>query len=164
MLLGLALRHGSTPVDDWFQGYRHSPIRWLKFFMDPRLVAVVLVLCVAVDVSQRRWQLATAAVVGPTIGVILAQLFKPLIGRPMEGVLAYPSGHATFTATVLGMAVLTAGCAMWAVGIAVTWCLLGMVGVGASFHYFTDTVGGVLLGTAIVCGAALISGREPHRT
>ena len=31
-----------------------------------------------------------------------------------------------------------------------------MVGVGVTFHYFTDTVGGVLFGTAIVCVAARI--------
>jgi hypothetical protein len=48
--------------------------------------------------------------------------------------------------------------------VAVMYCVLGVVGVGVSFHYFTDTVGGLFLGTAIVCVAALTSGQTPHRT
>jgi membrane-associated phospholipid phosphatase len=39
-----------------------------------------------------------------------------------------------------------------------------MIGQGVTYHYFTDTVGGVLLGTAIACVAALTLGRAPHRT
>jgi hypothetical protein len=39
-----------------------------------------------------------------------------------------------------------------------------MVGVGITFHYFTDTVGGLMLGSAIVCVVALTSGQAPRRT
>ena len=64
----------------------------------------------------------------------------------------------------MGMVVLVAGAAFWAVLVAVVYCLLGIVGLGVSYHYFTDTVGAMLLGTAIVCVAALTSGHTPHRT
>ena len=40
--------------------------------------------------------------------------------------------------------------------------VLGMLGQGVTYHYFTDTVGGVLLGTAIVCVARSMDAR--HRT
>jgi hypothetical protein len=48
--------------------------------------------------------------------------------------------------------------------VAVAAILLGMVGVGITFHYFTDTVGGLLLGSAIVCVVALTSGHAPRRS
>ena len=64
----------------------------------------------------------------------------------------------------MGMVVLVAGGALWAVLVAVACCLLGMVGQAVTYHYFTDTVGALLLGTAIVCVAALASGHAPHRT
>jgi membrane-associated phospholipid phosphatase len=164
VVLGLAVRHGSTAVDDWFQNYRHSPVRWLQWLMDPPLIALVLVVCVASAVSRRRWHLATAVVIAPAIGVVLARLLKVLFDRQKGAGLAYPSGHTTFAVIVLGMAVLVAGAALWAVLIAIAWCIFGMLGVGVSFHYFTDTVGGLLLGTSIVCVAALILRRVPHRT
>ena len=44
---------------------------------------------------------------------------------------------------------------MWAVIVAVVFCLLAVLGQGVTYHYFTDTVGAVLLGTAVVCVAAL---------
>jgi membrane-associated phospholipid phosphatase len=163
-LLGWAVRSGSTAVDDWFFSYSRTPVRWLQYLVDPPLLAIVVVIFVAVAVSQRRWGLAATVVLAPAIGVVLANLLKQLFRRPIEGVFAYPSGHATFAVTVLGMAVVVAGVARWAVLIAIAWGLLSMVGVGATFHYFTDTVGGLLLGTSVVCVAALVLGRVAHRT
>jgi membrane-associated phospholipid phosphatase len=164
LLLGIVVRRGSTPLDDWFQSYRHSPGRWLLFLLDPRALGAVLVVCVVVALSRRRWWLAAATVLGPIAAVALVKVFKPLLGREKQGGLAYPSGHTTVAVVVLGVAVLAAGLAWWAVLIAIAWCALGMVGVGITYHYFTDTVGGLLLGTAIVCVAALVLRRAPHPT
>jgi len=164
LVLGWAVGRGSTPIDDWFHGYRHSPARWLLFFTDPRVLAIVLAACVTVALYQRRSRLAAVAVLSPIVAVTLVQLIKRLFDRQSGGVLAYPSGHTTVMVVVMGMVVLAAGAAVWAVLAAVAVCLLGMLGQGVTYHYFTDAVGALLLGTAIVCVAALTLGRTPHRT
>jgi hypothetical protein len=91
------------------------------------------------------------------------QSIKPLFGRFKEAGLAYPSGHITMTTVVLGFFVLAAGGALWAVLMAVSYVALAMVGVGATFHYFTDNVGGLLLGSSVVCLGALVVRRDLTR-
>jgi membrane-associated phospholipid phosphatase len=164
VVLGLAVRSGSTAVDDWFHQYRHSPAKWLLFFTDPRVLAILLAGTLIVALSQRRWRLAVVTALSPTIAIALVQLLKPLFDRRSDGALAYPSGHTTTMVVVLGIFALVARCALWSVLVAVSFCLLGMIGQGVTYHYFTDTIGGVLLGTAIVCVAALTLRRVPHRT
>jgi hypothetical protein len=76
----------------------------------------------------------------------------------------------TVTVVVLGMVVLLTAAAWWTVLIgssahrliAVTAVVLGMVGQAVTYHYFTDTVGGLLLGTAIVCVAAQLDMCQPR--
>jgi membrane-associated phospholipid phosphatase len=162
--LGWAVGNGSTSVDDWFHQYRHSPAKWLLFFTDPRVLAILLAGTLVVALYQRHWRLAVVTALSPAIAIALVQLLKPLFDRRSDGALAYPSGHTTTMVVVIGMVVLIARCALWAVLVAVAYCLLGMIGQGVTYHYFTDTIGGVLLGTAIVCVAALTLGRAPHRT
>jgi membrane-associated phospholipid phosphatase len=162
--LGLAVGTGSTSVDDWFHQFRHSPAKWLLLFTDPRVLGILLAGCLVVALYQRRWRLAVVTVVSPLVAMALPQFLKRLFGRESDGALAYPSGHTTTMAVVMGMVVLVAGVALWAVLVAVAFCLLGMIGQGATYHYFTDTVGALLLGTAIVCVAALTLGHTPHRT
>ncbi len=164
VVLGWAVGNGSTAVDDWFHQYRHSPAKWLLFFTDPRVLAILLAGTLVVALSQRRWRLAVVTALSPTIAIALVQLLKPLFDRRSDGALAYPSGHTTTMVVVLGIFALAASCALWSVLVAVSFCLLGMIGQGVTYHYFTDTIGGVLLGTAIVCVAALTLGRAPHRT
>lgn len=164
VLLGWAVGSGSTDVDDWFHSFRDSPARHLLFFTDPRVLALAVIVSVAVGVSRRQWHLAAAVVLAPVVAIVLARVLKPLFGRELEGALAYPSGHTTTMVVVLGMAVLVTGVAVWAVLVAIAWCLLGMIGQGVTYHYFTDAVGALLLGTAVVCVASLILRRAPHRT
>jgi membrane-associated phospholipid phosphatase len=156
LLLGWAVGRRSTAVDDGFQRYRHSPARWLLFFTDPRVLTVVLAVCIGVALYQRRWRLTAAAALAPALAIVLVELSKRLFGREKGGALCYPSGHATVAVVVLGMAVLVAGVALWAVLVAVASCVLGMLGQAVTYHYFTDTVGALLVGTAIVCVVAWV--------
>ena len=162
-VLGFGVRHGSTPLDDWFHQHgRH--VRFLMYLANPWLLASVVLATLAVALYRRQYRLAIATAVCPLVAIGLGWLLKPLFGRERHGTLAYPSGHTATLVVVMGMMVLVAGAAFWAVLVAVMYCVLGVVGVGVSFHYFTDTVGGLLLGTAIVCVAALTSGHTQHRT
>jgi membrane-associated phospholipid phosphatase len=164
LLLGWVVGKGSTSVDDWFHQFGHGPGRYLLFLTDPRVLAVMAAGTLLVAIYQRRWRFVAVAVMSPVVAMALPQLLKRLIGRASGNALAYPSGHTTTMVVVLGMVVLVAGAALWMVVVAIAYGLLGMLGQGITFHYFTDTVGGVLLGTAIVCVAALTLGRAPHRT
>lgn len=164
LLLGWAVGTGSTSVDDWFHQYGHGPAGRLLFFTDPRVLAILLGGTLVIAIYQRRWRFAVVAAVSPVVAIVLVQLLKRLFARESDGALAYPSGHTTTMVVVVGMVVLAAGAALWAVLVATAFCLLGMLGQGVTYHYFTDTVGGVLLGTAIVCVVALTFGHAPHRT
>jgi len=150
-------------LDDWFHQHgRH--VRFLMYLANPWLLASVVLATLAVALYRRQYRLAIATAVCPLVAIGLGWLLKPLFGRERHGAFAYPSGHTATLVVVMGMMVLVAGAAFWAVLVAVMYCVLGVVGVGVSFHYFTDTVGGLFLGTAIVCVAALTSGQTPHRT
>jgi membrane-associated phospholipid phosphatase len=164
LVLGWAVGKGSTSVDDWFHQYGHGSARRLLFFTDSRVLAILLVGCLVVALYQRRWRLAVVTVVSPVIAIALVQLLKRLFDRQSDSALAYPSGHTTTMVVVMGMVVLVAGVALWAVLVAVAYCLLGMIGQAVTYHYFTDTVGALLLGAAIVCVAGLTLGHAPHRT
>lgn len=162
--LGLAVRNGSTRVDDWFHRHGHREAHFLLFFTDPRVLVLIVLATMAVATHRHQWRLWIATAVCPLIAMGLARLLKPLFGRERGDAFAYPSGHTTTVVVVMGMVVLVAGGALWVVLIAVAWCVLGLLGMAVTYHYFTDTVGAVLLGTAIVCVTALVLRRTAHRT
>ncbi|HNF05592.1 MAG TPA: phosphatase PAP2 family protein, partial [Mycobacterium sp.] len=95
--------------------------------------------------------------------VELARWAKRFFGRSKGDALAYPSGHTTLMVVVLGMVILVVGARVWLVLAAAGWAVLGVLGQAVTYHYFTDTVGGVLLGTALVCIAAEVRNRLVRR-
>lgn len=153
--LGWAVGRRSTPLDDWFHRFRHTPARELLFFTDPWLLTVLSLFGIAVALFSGRRRLAVAMAVSPLAGIALAQMFKRLFGRLNGSAYAYPSGHTTTAVIVVGMLVLLVGAAWWALLAAAAVVVLAMIGQGVTYHYFTDTVGAVLLGSAVVCVAGI---------
>jgi hypothetical protein len=161
LALGLLVGKGSTPIDDWFvrdAGHAVGTIvRWLLIFTEWWLLVPVLAACLGVALYRRRWRLAAVVLACPLAAIEIVSLLKPIFAREKGGALAYPSGHTTLMVTILGMAVLIAGCRVWAVLAAVTASLLGMLGLALTYHFLTDTIGAAMFATAMVCIAARIA-------
>jgi membrane-associated phospholipid phosphatase len=155
-LLGWAVGTGSTPIDDWFQRARGSGLGWLLFFTDQRTVAVILLGALAFAIYRQRWPLAMLIVVTAVAAVWLSRVFKDWFGREKGGAVGYPSGHTTLMVVALGLVILVAGARLWIVVVAIVWALLGMLGQAVTYHYFTDAIGGLLLGSSLVCVAAVV--------
>jgi membrane-associated phospholipid phosphatase len=162
-VLGWAVGKGSTPLDNWFHEFRRTPARWLLFFTDPWVLAIALMFGIAVARYLGRRRLAAVMLIAPLVGIVLAQVLKRFFGRQSEGDLAYPSGHTTTVVIVMGMLVLLAGAVWWSVVVAAVAGLLAMIGQGVTYHYFTDTIGAALLGSAVVCVAALAAGLDTRQ-
>lgn len=161
-LLGLAVGKGSTALDDWFQvaGAAHPGVGRLLVFTDGRVTLTLWALVLVVAALRRQWRLAAVAAVMPLVAIATARLAKQAFGRWKGDALAYPSGHTTLAVVVLGLAVLAAGAATWAVVAALAAAVLGVLGQGFTYHYLTDAVGAVFLGTALVCVAAWAAGLD----
>ena len=155
ILLGLAVGKGHTPLDDWFSELdtQRPELGWLLVFTDGRVVVALWAIVLAAALWQRRWPLAAATAASPLVAVMLARLGKQVFGRTRFGELAYPSGHTALAVVVFAMAVLVVGVTTWSVVVAVVATVLAVIGQSVTYHYFTDTIGALFLGTAVVCVA-----------
>jgi membrane-associated phospholipid phosphatase len=163
VLVGLVVGKASTPLDDWFDQFGHGPVRVLTILANPVLLLAMGLTVVGIALYRRWFLYAIVTVAFPPLAYLLVQFIKPYFGRNAGDGLAYPSGHITMTTVVVGLFVVVVGTPLWAVLIAALYVGLAMIGVGSTFHYFTDTIGAVLLGTAIVCVAALVTRRDLTR-
>ncbi|MFS0900259.1 PA-phosphatase [Mycolicibacterium litorale] len=136
----------------------------LLVFVEAPVQAAVLGVAVAYALWRGRWRLAAVSALCPPVAVVSAQLLKRVFGRTRDGELAYPSGHITALVVIAGMVVLVAGGRLWALVLAALAVVAGMILVGMTFHYFTDTVGALLLGSAYVAVAARLVARPRRDT
>jgi len=168
VVLGLAVGDRSTGIDDWFNrnGWAAHPVLGrLLFFTEPLLLQLLLVAAVGLALYRRRWRLAAVVALTPLAGVVAVRVLKRLFGREREGALAYPSGHVTVMMTVLGVVVLVWGARRWLLLVAAVFAGLGTAGQALTYHYFTDTIGAVLLGSSLVilaATAAKLDGCQPR--
>jgi len=155
VLLGIGVRDGATPIDAWMQqagrGAMGTPLGSLLMFTDYRTAQVLAVTAIGVSLYRRLWSLLPLIVLAPFIAVFASRLLKPLFGRMKDEGLAYPSGHTTLMVVLLGMLILAVGVRRWLVWAVVAFAVLGIIGQAVTYHYLTDTVGSVLLGTSLVC-------------
>lgn len=156
MLLG----RGSNRFDDRL--LRIDGPDWLLFVVDRRFLAVLLIGACGVALWRQRWVLGVVVAVCPLVGIAAAQGLKRVFGRELGGALAYPSGHVTALTVTVGMVALVVA-RRWVAAAAAVLVVAGMYAVGTTFHYFTDTVGAVLLGTSVVAlGATVLDRCQPR--
>ncbi|WP_422742416.1 PA-phosphatase [Mycobacterium sp. WMMD1722] len=156
MLLGWLVGGGSNRLDDRL--LRIDGPDWLLWVVDERFLIALLAGACGVALGRRRYPLAVAVAICPLVAIAAAQGLKRAFGRELDGALAYPSGHVTALVVAVGMVALVAA-RRWAVVAAVALIAAGMYAVGTTYHYFTDTVGGLLLGSSVVALAAVLLDR-----
>lgn len=142
----------------------------------PFWVPVATVALVLACLAARSWRgAALAAIAVPVSGTLTHFLLKPLVHRTLAGDLSFPSGHTTGAFGLAAViALLLAGplrprlptavrlLLTVAAFLAAATVAVSLVGLGA--HYFTDTVGGVLVAVATVLTTALLLDRfDPSR-
>lgn len=160
-VLGLTVAHGTRAdlVDQlglgWIPAHRASVgYVWLTRIGSPPvlLAGVLAVLALAIPRDRRR---ALASAVGPVLAVLASDwIAKPIVDRQLvSGHLSYPSGTEVAVAAVATAMVLAAtGRGRWyALTLAVAaGAAVGIGVVGLRWHYPTDVLGGMLLGSGCV--------------
>jgi membrane-associated phospholipid phosphatase len=182
--LGLLLREQAQP--DWFDSAvdtamvasfsgHQAVLPWLALPGSTiPLIAVSIAIAIGCLIARRPNGAVLAVTAVPVTAFLDDTVLKHLVDRTHFGELSFPSGHtasAMTLATVLGVllhdparrtATRAARAALVVAACAVT--VLVAVGViGLRWHYFTDTVGGVALGTGTVLTLAFLIDLAPGR-
>jgi membrane-associated phospholipid phosphatase len=142
-------------------------------FGNPATVVVLAVLLGGLALALGHRRLAVLAIVGPGLTGIATTTLKPIVGRTIDGGLAFPSGH-TGGATALGVvaallliAVLRTATGtsalLIAAGATVAGGAMALALVADRIHYPTDTLGGFCVAVAVVLTSALVIERLPQR-
>jgi membrane-associated phospholipid phosphatase len=132
------------------------------------LIAVSIAIAAACLIAGRPDGVVLAVTAVPVTAFLDDRVLKHLVDRTHAGQLSFPSGHAASAmtlATVLGVllhdpaARPTAARLVRKALVAVACAVAALVAVGViglRWHYFTDTVGGAVLGTGTVLALAFL--------
>jgi membrane-associated phospholipid phosphatase len=183
--LGLLLREQARPdgldsvVDTAMVGFfggRQAVLPWLALPGSTiPLIAVSIAIAVGCLIARRPNGVVLAVTAVPVTAFLDDTVLKHLVDRTHFGQLSFPSGHtasAMTVATVLGVllhdparptATRLARAALVVVACAVTALVAAGV-IGLRWHYFTDTAGGVALGTGTVLALAFLIDLVPAVT
>jgi undecaprenyl-diphosphatase len=134
----------------------------------PLVVIVLGVLGFFACLLARRPRVAALLAIGLPGGLLAEAILKPLVRRTLSGTgWSYPSGH-TIGAFCLAVTVLVlllgphqpalrrAVRALLACAVLAIACAVAVLVIAMRMHYFTDTVGGAAVATAVVLAAALL--------
>jgi undecaprenyl-diphosphatase len=112
--------------------------------------------------------------VGPGLTGVATTTLKPLVGRTIDGGLAFPSGHtggATALGVVAALLLITVlrpatgtSALLLSAGALVSGGAMALALVSDRVHYPTDTVGGFCVAVAVVLASALVIERLPRIT
>jgi len=172
-----------TFVENWVDNHRTQRREVVAsglfgYIGRPLHVLGVAVVCGTLLSLIRRSAIPVGLVIGAVgIGVVVEETLKATIGRTatagplLDYPHSFPSGHVTGSATLFGMIAvcLAAGdsrLAKAAIGLLVAQSVVfvAALAVYSGAHVFSDTIGGMALGGAIVAlGAAVLDTLTPRR-
>jgi undecaprenyl-diphosphatase len=164
-----------TAVAEWFDAHRNrernrEDAGIFGYLGRPIHVLVVAAVCGALLSARARSAVPALSVVGGVgVGAAVEATLKSVIGRTAtSGPLlhyphTFPSGHVTGTAALLGMIAVCLGAGRGravktALAVLVTCAVLfvAYLALYIGAHTFTDVIGGMLLGGAIVAAGSAV--------
>ncbi len=177
----LAIWVSSTPVpscdeeiSSWISGADSSLFKWLMEAVSflgeiPAATIMVVALVLVLLIYRRRLEALFVAIL-PLIGAVLNSDFKVLVDRPrpgddpLGGGMSFPSGHTIFAVMLFGFLVIIAPKIIKSRRVTdivqvlslIFILLMGVSRVYLQAHWFSDTVGSLLLGGIILAPAFAI--------
>jgi membrane-associated phospholipid phosphatase len=163
--------HFDSALYRWMDDIRVTPLTWLFRFLNVvggGIVTIPLRAVVSIYLLLRRWwRKATAFMLTWLVSEIALSVLKAFFhrGRPMQPLVSvsgysFPSGHAVAGAALavaLVLAFFPAGeRRRWEWAAAGFAFVMGFSRVYLNAHWFSDVVAGVLLGSGIAIGAAVL--------